>query len=255
MNIRHSNHRNAQAPDGLRLYAVGDIHGRLDLLDALLELIVSDNAGREPKETVLVFVGDYTDRGPDSKGVVDRLITGLPPAISPIFLKGNHESFLLSFLQDPASGLNWLYNGGVTTLLSYGLEKELVTKALLVGGSRLAEASERFKVRLPANHLEFFEKLELYRHLGDYFFVHAGVRLGVGLEDQNEEDLLWIRDEFLNWPHDFGAVVVHGHTPVHTPEDYRNRIGIDTYAFQTGKLTAVGLEGSRRWFLSTNASV
>ncbi|MGA7326376.1 MAG: metallophosphoesterase [Rhodomicrobium sp.] len=255
MNIRHSDHRNAHAPDGLRLYAVGDIHGRLDLLDALLELIVSDNAGREPKETVVVFAGDYTDRGPDSKGVVDRLIRGLPPGLSPIFLKGNHESFLLSFLQQPASGLNWLYNGGVATLLSYGLQKELVTKALLIGGSRLTEASERFQARLPESHLQFFEELELYHRFGDYFFVHAGVRPGVGLEDQNEEDLLWIRDEFLNWPHDFGAVVVHGHTPVHTPEDYHNRIGIDTYAFQTGKLTAVGLEGPHRWFLSTNASV
>ncbi len=255
----------ANAPDGVLIYAVGDIHGRLDLLDRLMDLIVRDSAGRDYARTIVVFLGNYVDRGPDSKGVVDRLINirrhrnlllgrepgRSPLGFAPLFLKGNHEDLLLSFLYNPASGRLWLQNGGETTLLSYGLAKEVIGEVFWRGEPGLIKASSMFRTLLPDDHLQFYESLELFYRTGDYFFVHAGVKPTVGLDRQSEEDLLWIRDEFLNWPHHFGAVVIHGHSPVLTPEDLHNRIGIDTGAFSTGKLTAVGLEGSHRWFLST----
>ncbi len=251
MSIKISEWTNAHAPVGDRFYAIGDVHGRADLLDRLIALIAEDQHGRPEARVFLIFLGDYVDRGPASKGVASRLIQGFPNDFSPIFLKGNHEDLLLSFLLDPASGLNWLQNGGDTTLLSYGLKKEAVQRAFWWGQAGLTEAAAMFRDVLPDNHRTFYESLDLSHRAGDYFFVHGGVKPGVPLDLQSEDDLLWIRDEFLDCTDDFGAVVVHGHTPVLTPEDRRNRIGIDTYAFQTGKLTAVGLEGDRRWFLST----
>jgi len=242
---------NARAPEGLRLYAVGDIHGRLDLLDEMLEMIEQDGASREPARTMLVFLGDYVDRGGDSKDVVNRLITGRPEDVDAVFLKGNHEDLLLSFLDEPISGLNWLHNGGETTLMSYGLNAGAINDAIWVGQAGLIEAAALFRSLLPDDHLRFYQSLRLSYRAGDYFFAHAGVRPGVALDQQAEDDLIWIRDEFLNYPYDFGAVVVHGHTPARFPQDLHNRIGIDTLAFHTGKLTAVGLEGARRWFLST----
>jgi serine/threonine protein phosphatase 1 len=251
--------------DGVRLYAVGDIHGRLDLLDNLMGLIERDNSNRHPARTLLIFLGDYVDRGPDSKGVVDWLISARrlrnlslrdrlsasPSLFDFLFLKGNHEHFLLSFLQSPASAGHWLRHGGDATLLSYGLEKEVVQEALLRGEPGLIEASAKFRELLPDDHLQFYQALELSYRAGDYFFVHAGISPHLPLESQSEEDLLWIRDAFLNWPHDFDAVIVHGHSPARTPRDLPTRIGIDTYAVKTGRLTAVGLEGMQRWFLST----
>jgi serine/threonine protein phosphatase 1 len=251
LSIKISELTNANAPAATRLYAVGDIHGRADLLDRLMGLIEQDNKGRPEAQATLVFLGDYVDRGPASKDVVDRLIEGLPQGLRPVFLKGNHEELLLSFLREPETGLNWLQNGGDATLLSYGVEKTVVQRAFWLGRPGMAEAAATFRALLPEDHLRFYETLELSYRAGDYLFVHAGVRPGVELDRQDEDDMLWIRDEFLSWPHDFGAVVVHGHTPVRAPEDLHNRVGIDTYAFQTGKLTAAGFEGSRRWFLST----
>ncbi len=246
-----SEHTNAHVPEGMRLYAVGDIHGRLDLLDRLLDLIATDRARREPARTVLVFLGDYIDRGRCSKGVVSRLIGGLPADVTALFLKGNHEDLLLSFLDRPGFGVNWLYNGGDAALLSYGLEVEAIQDAYFLGHAGLIEANAIFRDLLPDDHLQFYRALSLSYRAGGYFFAHAGVKPGVALDRQSEKDLIWIREEFLNYPHDFGAVVVHGHTPVRFPEDLPNRIGIDTLAFHSGKLTAVGLEGPRRWFLST----
>jgi serine/threonine protein phosphatase 1 len=242
---------NARAPEGLRLYAVGDIHGRLDLLDEMLEIIGQDGATREPVQTALIFLGDYIDRGADSKGVVNRLTSGLPEDADAVFLKGNHEDLLLSFLDEPVSGLNWLHNGGETALMSYGLNAGTIHDAVWLGQIGLLEAAAQFRTLLPEDHLRFYQSLKLSHRAGDYFFAHAGVRPGVALDQQTEEDLIWIRYEFLNHPYDFGAVGVHGHTPARLPQDLHNRIGIDTLAFHTGKLTAVGLEGARRWFLST----
>jgi serine/threonine protein phosphatase 1 len=251
LSIEVSGRSNASVPASMRIYAVGDIHGRLDLLDKILDLIASDCKGRGEAETLLVFLGDYVDRGANSKGVVTRLINGLPPDLTPVFLKGNHENLLLTFLDQPGAGLNWLHNGGDATLLSYGVEPHAIQDAFFLGRAALAETSAAFWTLLPDDHLQFYRSLKPYFRAGGYFFVHAGVRPGVALDLQSEADLIWIREEFLNYPNDFGAVVVHGHTPASAPEVLHNRIGIDTLAFRTGKLTAIALEGSRRWFLST----
>ncbi len=246
-----SKHRDASVPEGKRIYAVGDIHGRLDLLDRLLNLIENDSKTNGAAETLLVFLGDYVDRGPDSAGVVNRLISGLPGGFTTVFLKGNHEDMLLSFLDEPGTGLSWIHNGGNAALLSYGAGLDIIQDAYFLGRAGLLEANAVFRELLPEDHLQFFRSLRPSFQAGGYFFAHAGVKPGVPLGCQDEQDLIWIRDEFLRHRGDFGAVVVHGHTPASAPEDYRNRIGIDTLAFRTGKLTAVALEGSRRWFLST----
>ncbi len=251
MRLKTSNRIQASAPEGARLYAIGDIHGRLDLLESLLGLIEGDQKGRAELPVTLIFLGDYIDRGPDSKGVVDRLIRGFSPACTPVFLKGNHEALLLSFLKDPFSGLNWLRNGGDAALLSYGVGRETRQIAFGDGPSGLAEAQRQFEAVLPEDHLRFYEGLKPFYRCGDYFFAHAGVRPNVPLDQQSEDDLIWIRKEFLKSTEDFGAVVVHGHTPMRNPEDLQNRVGLDTFAFRTGKLTAAGFEGTERWFLST----
>jgi serine/threonine protein phosphatase 1 len=252
-------------PDGVRFYAVGDIHGRLDLLEELLGSIEQDDKRRVPARTTLIFLGDYVDRGPDSKGVVDRLIAArqrrnllardqIPVSASPfryLFLKGNHEHLLLTFLEDPAAGRSWLRYGGNTTLLSYGVDEALVAQAATQDEASLTEAARVFRELLPDSHLEFYRALELSYRVGDYMFVHAGVNPSLPLHRQREEDMLWIRDKFLYWPHNLGSVIVHGHSPEITPADLPNRIGIDTYAVQTNRLTAAGLEGIQRWFLST----
>jgi serine/threonine protein phosphatase 1 len=252
-------------PDGVRFYAVGDIHGRLDLLEGLLDTIEQDNRSRGSARTTLIFLGDYVDRGPDSKGVVDRLIAArqrrnllaqdriavAAPAFRYLFLKGNHEHLLLTFLEDPEAGRSWLRYGGSATLLSYGVDERLVARAETQEETSLREASRAFRRLLPDSHLEFYQALELSYRSGDYMFVHAGINPSLPLHRQREEDLLWIRDKFLYWPHNLGCVVVHGHSPEIKPADLPNRIGIDTYAVQTNTLTAAGLEGAQRWFLST----
>jgi serine/threonine protein phosphatase 1 len=250
LSIKMSERTNAAAPEGVRLYAIGDIHGRADLLDRMLKLIEEDRAARTARRTILVFLGDYIDRGRDTKAVVSRLIDGLPANITPIFLKGNHEDFLLTFLDQPHLGLDWLRNGGDWALMSYGAGVETIWNAYR-SGKGLIEAWAVFRDLLPEKHEAFYRSLKLFYRAGEYFFVHAGVRPGVGLEAQSAEDMLWIRAEFLNHRDDLGAVIVHGHTPAREPQDMENRIGIDTLAFHSGKLTAVGLEGNRRWFLTT----
>ncbi len=237
-------------PPGQRVYAIGDVHGRLDLLKALLDKIEKDCRENPPQAAALVCLGDYVDRGPYSKQVVRTLIRGLPASFQVTLLKGNHEDLLLSFLRNPYAGLNWLENGGDATLVSYGVPKHLVQDAFRHPDA-LLEAARAFRMVLPVGHLLFYQSLALYHRVGDYFFVHAGVRPGCALEHQREQDLLWIRSDFLDWPGDYGAVVVHGHTPSRFPENRKNRIGLDTLAYATGRLSAVALEGSKRWFLTT----
>ncbi len=160
MTVKASRHRGASVPHGKRIYAVGDIHGRLDLLDRLLHLIQSDSKADGAAETLLVFLGDYVDRGPDSAGVVSRLISGLPDGLTPVFLKGNHEDMLLAFLDEPGSGLNWMYNGGDAALLSYGTPLDIIQDAFFQGWAGLLEANAAFRELLPDDHLQFLPELE-----------------------------------------------------------------------------------------------
>ncbi|MFT4078513.1 metallophosphoesterase family protein [Rhodomicrobium sp.] len=251
MRLTDSGRFAASVPDGLRVYAVGDIHGRLDLLEIMLDLVDADQRERGMLPALIVFLGDYVDRGPSSKEVVDAMLGDLGADLSPVFVKGNHEALLMSFLYDATPDNFWLKNGGDAALLSYGIDPDLVKFATLGTPTGLQEASLRFREALPASHLRFYRNLKPCFRVGGYFFVHGGVRPGVPLDMQREEDMLWIRDPFLTSDADFGAVVVHGHTPAREPQLLPNRIGVDTYAFKSNRLTAVGLEGTERWILST----
>jgi serine/threonine protein phosphatase 1 len=234
--------KTVSGPPGVRIYAIGDIHGRLDLLDMMLDTIAAHEAAWPGGRAVLVFLGDYVDRGKHSRGVLERLMGGLPEAIEAHFLRGNHEDIMLRCLDEPRLFSNWAVNGGLTTLASYGVDP-----GLALDGARAMDALAR---ALPDSHLAFLKGLRLSLELGDFFFVHGGVRPDVPLCDQDEQDLLYIREPFLSHRGDFGRVVVHGHTPVREPEMLPNRIGIDTGAFFTGRLTALLIEGEQRRFIS-----
>ncbi len=236
----------ALVPRGVRVYAVGDIHGRLDLLDQLLHQIESDGAATDLVKHI-VFLGDYVDRGPQSRAVIERLAAGPPPGFGAIHLRGNHEATLLDFLEDARVGGNWLTYGGNATLASYGV----VPPPEATPAERLEEAQQQFRAALPAHHKSFLTRLRTCVSIGDYHFVHAGVRPGVPLDRQDALDLMWIREEFLASQADHGKVVVHGHTIALQPEIRSNRIGIDTGAFATNRLTALVLEGASRRFLCT----
>lgn len=235
-------------PEGQLLYAVGDIHGRLDLLQAMLELIEADAKSRESaRAKTLVFVGDYIDRGPDSRGVVERLIGDPLQSFDTHFLKGNHEAILLDFLEEPWRLDHWLMNGGDATMRSYGVDTERLARL----GAPPEVWRNAFAEALPEAHLRFFKGLRLSVTFGDYLFVHAGVRPGVPLGAQSEADLVWIRAPFLDHREPFGKIVVHGHTPGREPVTRSNRIGIDTGAVFTGRLTALRLQDGSRDFLQT----
>jgi len=228
----------------VRIYAIGDVHGRLDLLDALFARIDDDLRSSPVDRPIEVLIGDYIDRGPDSRGVVSRLIERRCER-ELVCLMGNHESFMLAFLRDPAVLRHWLPNGGLATLESYGVQVRLL--AGLRTQDRLI--AEELRHKLPREHEDFLSKLPYAFPCGDYLFVHAGIRPEVSLDRQSPDDLLWIRDEFLLSTSAFEKIVVHGHTPVAKPEIHPNRIAIDTGAFLTGRLTCLVLEGADRRFL------
>ncbi|NWG91854.1 MAG: serine/threonine protein phosphatase [Parvularculaceae bacterium] len=232
----------AAVPEGQRLYAIGDIHGCAGLLDALLALIGLESRGAKRR---LVFLGDYVDRGQDSRGVIDRLLKVRADEPETIFLKGNHEQAMLDFLQSPDLSEEWLHWGGDKTLESYGVAD--------IWRKRPSALARELDERLPEPHREFLRSLDLWRVVGDYAFVHAGFRPGVALEDQRPEDCLWIRGEFHNAESDQRPreTVVHGHHPVKKPTDAGWRINVDTGAVWSDALTAVVLEGTTRRFLST----
>jgi serine/threonine protein phosphatase 1 len=228
-------------PDGTRVYVIGDIHGRLDLLAQLRERIVMDSGDFTGERKVVVYLGDYVDRGPQAKEVIDLLVDEPLAGFESVYLKGNHEKLLLDFLDDTSVWPLWLYNGAGATLSSYGVPPKAEGRGL----------QDEFRACIPARHLEFLGALALSHAEGDYFFVHAGVRPGVALEDQDETDMIWIRDLFLSSDADHGKIVVHGHSIARKPEIEANRIGIDTGAYATGKLTCLVLEGENRAFLHT----
>ncbi|MCI0431432.1 MAG: serine/threonine protein phosphatase [Rhodospirillales bacterium] len=238
----------ARAPAGRRIYVIGDIHGRADLLRQLRAMILSDAESHRNRRLVAVCLGDYVDRGLESRQVFDLLLDEPLSGFEEIRLLGNHEQAMLDFLEDPAIGPAWLYYGGAATLYSYGINAQARPPE---GAERFAHLSAELARQLPARHLEFLRRLALYHVEGDYLFVHAGIRPGVPIERQQREDLLYIRDEFLNFPDSHGHIVVHGHTITADPVVRANRIGIDTGAFATGRLTCLVLDGGERRFLQT----
>lgn len=229
--------------DDTRLYAIGDVHGRLDLLERAIRAIERDVAERGGM-ALTVTLGDYIDRGPQSRGVIECLADN-PFATPYVALKGNHEALLEAFLADPAVGSHWRRLGGLETIASFGVPVQQ-----LMLGRNYEEAAARLREALTPQHLDFLAALKTSVVVGRYFLCHAGVRPGIPLERQRDDDLLWIRDEFLHSTADFGKIVVHGHTPVAEPEVLPNRINIDTGAFMTGRLTCVVLEKDRHRFLT-----
>lgn len=233
-------------PRGYRAYAIGDIHGRLDLLDQLLEQIHRELAERPPRNALIVFVGDLIDRGPSSAQVVERLRNYRPSGLRIVFLLGNHEEVMLRILRGDASLIpSWLSFGGRASLKSYGVDPRLVTK------SGDAEAVAMIRKAIPESHVKFLKTFVDTCRFGDYLFVHAGIRPGVELDRQLQSDLRWIREPFLFDETDHGFVVVHGHTISREVEERPNRIGIDTGAFKTNVLTALAIEGAQRWYVDT----
>jgi serine/threonine protein phosphatase 1 len=230
-------------PHDHRVYAIGDIHGEAGLLRRLLAKLQADSAARDDGQAeTVIFLGDYIDRGPESRQVLD-ILTGDPfPGAQLRFVRGNHEQALLDFLVSPLETQSWLNFGGVETLASYGLR----VPPGLSDPARLTGLAADLAARLPPRHLDFLRRTELMVIEGDYVFVHAGIRPGVPLPSQRPDDLLWIREGFIDRPLVADFAVVHGHTIVDVPLLEGSRIAIDTGAYATGRLTAVALSGSER---------
>jgi serine/threonine protein phosphatase 1 len=237
--IGRAKKRLPSGPEGVQIYAVGDIHGRVDLLNELFTQIDADAARSPHARTIEIYLGDYIDRGPGSCEVLDLLIARGRTRRA-VFIRGNHETYPLQFLRNPAFLSAWSQLGGFETMMSYGLHPPVSA-----GPDEQREAARAFDSALPPAHRDFLQNLNPYACYGDFYFVHAGVRPGVPLEQQREEDLLEIREQFLNCHDDFGKIIVHGHTPVFEPEFRPNRINIDTGAYATGKLTCLAIAGDK----------
>jgi serine/threonine protein phosphatase 1 len=231
------------APEGLVVWAVGDIHGRLDLLEPLVEAIIADAAASTPDRTMAIFLGDYIDRGPASAEVI-RYLAGLSneAGVEWRFLKGNHEEAMLNFLKDPAFGVEWCQYGGGATLRSYGLREPDIKHRVEAWRGLALDLDHR----IPAAERAFLDNLELSLAVGDYFFAHAGARPGKTLAEQTAHDLMWVRRSFLDSPEVFEKVVVHGHTPADAVHIDHRRIGLDTRAYESGMLSAARLAGTGR---------
>ena len=242
--------RSPRVPAGTVVWAIGDIHGRHDLLRPLVEAIRADLRATDAQKKVVIFLGDYVDRGPDSREVI-RYLAALPAGdgVEWRFLKGNHEETMVKFLDDPMVGVQWCEYGGEATLRAYGLRPPDM--------KHRAEAWRRLSTdldhKLGADERAFLANLELQVSIGDYFFAHAGARPGLPLDRQSAGDLLWIRSSFLRSDVEFEKVVVHGHTPAAEVHADRRRIGIDTRAYESGMLTALKLQGGERRILQAIA--
>lgn len=235
----------AAVPPGERVYAVGDIHGCAQLFAALIEAVDADDAAREPARTTVVLLGDLVDRGPDSAGVI-ALARGWQQRRRVRIIAGNHEEMFLESLDDQDVLRHFLRFGGRETLLSYPIAPDDFDRASLDEVQALARAA------VPVADLDFVRGFENFVAIGDYLFVHAGVNPRVPLDEQELGDLRWIRQPFLDHRDSFGPIVVHGHTVFERPEVRHNRIGIDTGAYASGRLTALGLEGTDRWFVEVH---
>ena len=230
----------ATLPSGQRVYAIGDVHGCLERLAVLHEQIAEDLLARPVDSAILIHLGDYVDRGPESAQVVEWLLAGPPvPAENVVNLMGNHEQMMLAALAsgEESAASHWLTNGGADSLLSWGVAR--------------STPSKEWATHIPREHLIFLRDLSVNHQVGPYLFVHAGIRPGVALDKQTRQDMLWIREPFLSSKADLGVVVVHGHTPRHEPTVKHNRIGIDTGAVLGGALTCVVLEDDKMGFLTS----
>lgn len=239
-----------KGPRGSRAYAVGDIHGRRDLLELLLSEIERDLEARPRRKTLLIFLGDYVDRGRESAQVIERLRTYRHDGVETMFLLGNHEEVVLRILAGESSLVaSWLRFGGVEFLESYSLDRADFSH------KSNEEVSAILRKTIPRSHVDFLEKCVDSCRFGDYLFVHAGIRPGLPVEQQSQADLRWIREPFLSEETEHGFVVVHGHTITTVPEIRENRIGIDTGAYRSGVLTALALENQQRWWLDTSGGI
>lgn len=248
-----SGRSHARVPDGRRVYAIGDVHGCLGQLRDLHRSILEDaaSATADMAKTV-VYLGDYVDRGEHSREVIDLLLDDPLPGFEQVFLKGNHEVSFLQFLEDDSIGPFWFAYGGDATVDSYGAFGVEAGAEGVGLDERFPRIQAALRARVPARHLEFMAAAEPYKVIGGYLFVHAGVRPGVPLSEQETEDLYWIRDDFIHSREDHGFRVVHGHTIVEKPQVKGNRIAIDTGAYMGGPLTCLVLEGAEKWFLSAD---
>ncbi len=235
----------AEIPPGQRVYCIGDIHGRADLLQELHEQILTDAADYSGDKSI-VYLGDYIDRGEQSKQVIDLLLTNPLTGFKTVYLQGNHEQVMLSFIEFPEASASWLSFGGREAVNSYG-----IPLAHIPGMNEVTELARQLDNKLPDTHRDFLQNCQACWRCGSYYFVHAGIEPGVALDQQELQDQLWIRDEFLRSNKDHGAIIVHGHSICDEPEVLPNRIGIDTGAFRTGILTCLVLEGAQHRFLQT----
>ena len=227
----------ATAPEGMRIYAIGDVHGCLEALHEMHAAIGEDLARRPVSDWRLVHVGDYVDRGPDCRGVIDHLIRARAMDDRVICLRGNHDHMFLAGIRGDADlSQIWLRNGGGETLIDYGVEVAEFLDRLASGSPTIPD--------VPESHISFLESLPLTVRFGDYVFVHAGIDPDVPLDEQTEQSMLWIRDPFMKSTAEFDAVIVHGHTPVKRIDVQPNRIGIDTGAVFGRELTCLVLEGA-----------
>jgi len=232
-------------PPNRRIYCIGDIHGRADLLQQLHQQIQTDASDYKHDKTI-IYLGDYIDRGEQSKEVIDILLSNPLPDFEPIFLQGNHEEIILGFIAYPVAAASWLSFGGREALNSYG-----IPLAHVPNQQEIIQLSKQLDNKLPDSHRDFFENCKDSHQCGNYYFVHAGILPGVALNEQILEDKLWIRGEFLESKKDHGAIIVHGHSISFEPQFLPNRIGIDTGAYNTGVLTCLVLEGEEQRLLQT----
>ncbi len=244
---RRTRLRTASVPADTRVYVIGDIHGCIDLLRRLHGRIIADarDAGASHKQ--VVYLGDYIDRGLESREVIDLLLDEPLPGFESIYLRGNHEQAMLDFLRDVSIGPDWFAYGGDATLYSY----KVGLPAQATDSYTLEKVRADLSAKLPERHLAFLRASVLLHRAGDYLFVHAGIKPDVPIEEQSDYDLMWIREEFLESNADHGCIVVHGHTIAPRPVIKPNRIGIDTGAYATGRLTCLKLEEDEREFLAT----